>query len=63
MTLHLEAQKKAQQEIDAVVGSDRLPTLADRKHLPYTDALVTEVLRWSAIAPLGKQHQVGPRVG
>lgn len=32
---HPEVLKKAQQEIDAVVGQDRLPGFEDRKSLPY----------------------------
>ena len=53
MTLYPEAQRKAQVEIDGVIGSDRLPTLADQSSLPYVDALVKEVLRWNPVAPLG----------
>ncbi|KAG6328751.1 hypothetical protein ID866_10338 [Astraeus odoratus] len=53
MTLFPEIQKKAQAEIDAVVGSERLPTFADRERLPYIDAIVKEVLRWHVIFPLG----------
>jgi len=30
-----EVQRKAQMEIDAIVGSDRLPSFADRVSLPY----------------------------
>ncbi|KAI6006269.1 cytochrome P450 [Pisolithus orientalis] len=52
MTLYPEAQKKAQAEIDAVIGSDRLPTLADRESLPYVDALAKEVLRWHVVVPV-----------
>jgi hypothetical protein len=36
MLLYPEALKKAQKEIDAVVGTDRLPTMSDRKNLPYS---------------------------
>ena len=54
MVLHPEVQKKAQAEIDAVVGPDRLPTFADRPNLPYIDALVKEILRWNPVAPMGK---------
>lgn len=53
MTLYPEVQKRAQQELDAVIGTDRLPTLADREQLPYMRALVSEVFRWNPIAPLG----------
>lgn len=35
MIKHPEALAKAQKEIDSVVGSDRLPTFADRASLPY----------------------------
>jgi Cytochrome P450 len=35
--------RKAQAEIDKVVGSERLPTFEDRPHLPYINALVTSV--------------------
>lgn len=35
MVHHPEAQRKAQQEIDAIVGQGRLPTFADRASLPY----------------------------
>src|ERR1700761_1998376 len=37
-----EAQKKAQAEIDAVVGTDRLPDFDDEPHLPYVAALMKE---------------------
>ncbi len=36
MLLYPETLKKAQQEIDIVVGTDRLPTMSDRKSLPYS---------------------------
>ncbi|KAG6893612.1 cytochrome c oxidase subunit 2, partial [Termitomyces sp. T159_Od127] len=41
--------KKAQAEIDSVVGNDRLFTFEDRQYLPYVDALVKEVLRWNVV--------------
>jgi cytochrome P450 len=53
MTLFPEAQKKAQAEIDAVIGPDRLPSFGDRDSLPYTEALAKEVLRWNAVVPTG----------
>ena len=53
MTLFPGAQKKAQAEIDAVVGTRRLPTYADRESLPFVEAVIKEVLRWHVIGPLG----------
>ncbi len=31
---------KAQKQIDAIVGSDRMPSFRDRQHLPFIDAIV-----------------------
>ncbi|KAK5361817.1 hypothetical protein LTR20_009397 [Exophiala xenobiotica] len=56
MTVCPEVQKRAQEEIDRVVGTDRLPTVADRENLPYVDAVVKEVLRWHPVAPMGLPH-------
>ena len=53
MTLFPEVQRKAQEEIDTVIGTDRLPVLADRDNLPYVNALCKEVMRWNPVAPLG----------
>ena len=54
MITHPEVQRKAQAEIDMVVGSDRFPTFDDQVRLPYVDAVMKEVLRWRPIGPLGK---------
>ncbi|PPR04236.1 hypothetical protein CVT24_013340, partial [Panaeolus cyanescens] len=56
-TLHPEVQKKARDEIDRVVGTDRLPDYNDRESLPYVEALVKELYRWNPAAPLGPSHQ------
>ena len=54
MALYPEVQKKAQAEIDAVVGPNRLPDFHDRPSLPYINALVKESSRWNLVLPLGK---------
>jgi len=54
--LHPEAQKRAQDEIDAVVGRERLPTFDDRSRLPFVDAMCREVLRWRPSVPLAIPH-------
>ena len=51
-----QVQKRAHGEIDSVIGSGRLPVFEDRPHLPYTEALYREVLRWMPAAPLGIPH-------
>ena len=48
-----EVQRKAQEEIDSVIGNGRLPAMKDRESLPYINALLKETLRWYPIAPLG----------
>lgn len=56
MSTYPEVQKAAQDEIDRVVGRDRLPTFADRKDLKYIEAMVNEVFRWHPVAPMGLPH-------
>ncbi|KAF8721962.1 cytochrome P450, partial [Rhizoctonia solani] len=56
VSLYPECAKKAQAEIDSVVGRDRIPTLQDRGLLSYTDALVQEVMRMCPPVPLGLAH-------
>ncbi|KAJ7742657.1 cytochrome P450 [Mycena maculata] len=51
MILHPEVQRKAQAEIDSVVGN-RLPTLSDRESLPTTRHIIKECLRLCAVVPL-----------
>lgn len=45
MILHPECQRRAQEEIDAVIGSERLPEFTDRKSLPYVECVLQETLR------------------
>ena len=54
MVLYPEAQQKAQEEIDAVLGTGRLPEFDDEASLPYVSALCQEVQRWHPVAPIGK---------
>ncbi|KAI0723015.1 cytochrome P450 [Earliella scabrosa] len=51
-----EVQRKAQVELDTVIGPDRIPTLADKDRLPYLNAVYLEVLRWIPVAPMGFPH-------
>ena len=53
MVLYPEVQKKAQEEIDAVMGPNRLPDFQDRPSLPYINAIVKESMRWHLVLPLG----------
>lgn len=48
--------RKAQEEIDRVVGRDRLPNEDDEQSLPYIRALQCELLRWRPVVPLVQPH-------
>lgn len=60
MVLYPEIQSKGQEEIDRVIGKDRLPSFTDRDSLPYVNAIVKEVLRWNPAVPLGMAKIVLP---
>ncbi|KAG8336713.1 hypothetical protein J6590_039794 [Homalodisca vitripennis] len=45
LLLYPDVQRKAQQEIDRVVGKERLPSLTDRLNMPYNEAVVLESIR------------------
>lgn len=55
---HPEVQQRAHEELDTVVGRNRLPTFEDQESLPYINAVVKELLRWLPVAPLGMMHAV-----
>ncbi|KAJ3571148.1 hypothetical protein NP233_g3942 [Leucocoprinus birnbaumii] len=56
MSLHPEKQRKAQEEIDRIIGADRLPTFKDKDSLPYIDAIFRETMRWLPPFPLTVPH-------
>jgi len=60
LVLYPDAQKKAQEEIDKVIGPHRLPNFEDRHSLAFVEALYREVLRWHPIIPLGMSSRVLP---
>ncbi|KAK0657820.1 cytochrome P450 [Cercophora newfieldiana] len=53
MLLYPEVQRKAQEEIDRVVGKDRLPTMEDEPNLQYIRSIVKESLRWMPTTIMG----------
>ncbi|KAK7051589.1 hypothetical protein VNI00_004568 [Paramarasmius palmivorus] len=56
LTAHPEVQRKAQAELDRVVGNQRLPVLEDFDNLPYLQAIIKETHRIRPIAPIAIPH-------
>ncbi|KAG6459438.1 hypothetical protein O3G_MSEX011399 [Manduca sexta] len=60
MLLHIvrndTVQQRLQEEIKAVIGQERFPTLNDRIKMPYTEAVLLESLRISSVAAMGIPH-------
>lgn len=52
MLKYPDIQRRAQQEVDEVVGQDRLPEFEDLGSLPYVHAIVKELLRWQPVIPI-----------
>uniref|UniRef100_A0A8B9P606 Uncharacterized protein n=1 Tax=Apteryx owenii TaxID=8824 RepID=A0A8B9P606_APTOW len=50
---HPAVAEKMQEEIERVMGRERLPALRDRAAMPYTDAVIHEAQRCLDFVPLG----------
>ncbi|KAL7913140.1 cytochrome P450 [Trichoderma velutinum] len=57
MVLNPDVQQKAQEEIDRVVGPDRLPEASDEENLPFVRGVVLEALRTFPVLPMGIPHE------
>lgn len=53
---HRSLQKRIQEEIDAVIPTNRLPSLDDQQALPLTEATIMEVMRYKTLFPLSMMH-------
>ena len=56
LSLHPGTLKKAQDELDAVVGPHRLPEFEDKESLVYVNAIIMETLRWHTVTPFAAPH-------
>ena len=59
MALYPEVQRKAQAQIDMVIGQGRLPDFEDRERLPYVEATLQELFRWRPPLPVGRWSRSG----
>ncbi|ELT98191.1 hypothetical protein CAPTEDRAFT_63656, partial [Capitella teleta] len=53
---HHDIQEKLQEEVDRVVGTDRMVSLTDRSTMPYTQATVLELLRLTSVVSMSVPH-------
>ncbi|XP_040925214.1 cytochrome P450 1B1-like [Betta splendens] len=53
---HPDVQAQLHQLLDRVVGPDRLPSLEDRRRLPYLDAFIYEAMRFTSFVPVTIPH-------
>lgn len=58
LCLFPDAQKKIQLEIDAVIGKERAASLGDKPSMPYTQAFLSECLRFANMIPYNVIHKI-----
>ncbi|KZP19044.1 cytochrome P450 [Athelia psychrophila] len=58
MLQYPSVQRRAQAELDSVLGPDRLPTFGDMPALPYLSAVMKECHRWEVVLPLAIPHML-----
>ncbi|THH14766.1 hypothetical protein EUX98_g9568 [Antrodiella citrinella] len=58
MALYPDVQKRAQAQLDQVIGPNRLPHFEDVENLPYIRAVAMETTPWMSVVPFGVPHAV-----
>ena len=58
MIKYPEVQKKVQKEILTTIGQSRHVRMNDKSNLPYTEAVIQELLRMTCLAPLALPHWI-----
>lgn len=56
MGMYSDVQKKAQDELDRIIGPHRLPEFSDLESLVYIRAVAMETMRWSPVNPFSVPH-------
>ncbi|KAM4697111.1 cytochrome P450 2G1-like [Rhinophrynus dorsalis] len=55
---HPDVEERVHKEIDQVIGMSRAPCIEDRSHMPYIEAVIHEIQRFTDIIPMGLPHKV-----
>ena len=58
MARNTHVVKKAQKQLDDVLGGERLPEHPDMNQLPYITAIIKEIFRWAPPVPMGAFHRL-----
>ncbi|XKL64575.1 hypothetical protein PGB90_004661 [Kerria lacca] len=58
VALNPHVQKKIHEELDRIIGKNRIPKLEDKQNLPYCEAVIYETLRINPTSGLGNGHIV-----
>ncbi|KAI3619486.1 cytochrome p450 [Moniliophthora roreri] len=56
LTAYPDVQRKAQEELDRIVGDQRAPALHDLEKTPYIQAIIKETIRIRPVGPVGIPH-------
>lgn len=55
--------EKVHEEIERVIGADRVPSFTDKAQMPYTEATIMEVQRLTMVVPLSIPHMTSEKTG
>jgi cytochrome P450 len=58
MAMYAEIKKAAREDMDIIVGLDRLSSFEDYDSLPYIYAIIMECSRWIPVVPPSAPHRV-----
>ncbi|KAI4530642.1 hypothetical protein MG293_019531 [Ovis ammon polii] len=59
---HPEVTAKVQEEINRVVGRNQSPCMQDRSRMPYTDAVIHEIQRYTDLVPNNLTHAAAQNI-